>query len=237
MARKDIRVPLDRQNRNNHNDNYTQLFEGVQQVKKTIDDLVLESGGDSNLEVVQARGGESTLNSRLDRLDDKDNELTSQLAETVKREELERGLRSKADRYKTEREISTKADLEYVNRQDTSINKRIDNLLIESGDANAEVNDSKQDFLGNSHDLLRQRLNADLGLSLGLNKGNIKTTYKNGRLVTVEETNGNEIIRSVELIYKNNKLDSVVEQIGTHIVSIKINQKNGILQSVEKEVL
>src|SRR5699024_6170079 len=82
MARKDIRVPLDRQNRNNHNDNYTQLFEGVQQVKKTIDDLVLESGGDSNLEVVQARGGENTLNSRLDKLDDKDNELTSQLAET-----------------------------------------------------------------------------------------------------------------------------------------------------------
>src|SRR5699024_8934334 len=81
MARKDIRVPLDRENRNNHNDNYTQLFEGVQQVKKTLDDLVLESGGDSNLEVVQARGGENTLNSRLDKLDDKDYELTSQLAQ------------------------------------------------------------------------------------------------------------------------------------------------------------
>src|SRR5699024_10740736 len=89
MARKDIRVPLDRQNRNNHNDNYTQLFEGVQQVKKTIDDLVLESGGDSNLEVVQARGGENTLNSRLDKLDDKDNEFTSQLAETATKEELQ----------------------------------------------------------------------------------------------------------------------------------------------------
>src|SRR5699024_5052763 len=50
-----------------------------------IDDLVLESGGDSNLEVVQARGGENTLNSRLDKLDDKDNELTSQLAETEQR--------------------------------------------------------------------------------------------------------------------------------------------------------
>src|SRR5690625_2060509 len=88
MARKDIRVPLDRENRNNHNDNYTQLFEGVQQVKKTLDDLVLESGGDSNLEVVQARGGESTLNSRLDKLDDKDNELTSQLADIENQTEV-----------------------------------------------------------------------------------------------------------------------------------------------------
>src|SRR5699024_10474575 len=130
LSRKDSGIPIARQNRNIHNENYTQISECVQQVKKTNDYLVLESGGDSNLEVVQARGGESTLNSRLAKLDDKDNELTSQLAETVKREELERGLRSKADRYKTEREISTKADLEYVNRQDTSINKRIDNLLI-----------------------------------------------------------------------------------------------------------
>src|SRR5690625_3634807 len=97
MAQKDIRVPLDRTNRNNHNDNYTQLFEGVQQVKKTIDDLVLESGGDSNLEVVQARGGENTLNSRLDKFDDKDNELTQQLAETASKKELIQGLAPKAD--------------------------------------------------------------------------------------------------------------------------------------------
>src|SRR5690625_2354914 len=76
MARREIHNELDRQNRNNHNDNYTQLFEGVQQVKKTIDDLVLESGGDSNLEVVQARGGENTLNNRLDKLATK-NELVN----------------------------------------------------------------------------------------------------------------------------------------------------------------
>src|SRR5690625_2624571 len=88
LARKNIGIPLDRQNRNNHNDNYTQLFEGVQQVKKTIDDLVLESGGDSNLEVVQARGGESTLNSRLDKFDDKDNELSSQLADIENQTEV-----------------------------------------------------------------------------------------------------------------------------------------------------
>src|SRR5690625_4989091 len=81
MAQKDIRAPLDRTNRNNHNNNYTQLFEGVRQAKKTLDDLVLESGGDSNAEVVQARGGETTLNRRLDKLDNKDNDLTSRLEE------------------------------------------------------------------------------------------------------------------------------------------------------------
>src|SRR5699024_1657482 len=97
LARKDIGIPLDRQNRNNHNDNYTQLFEGVQQVKKTLDDLVLESGGGSNLEVIQARGGESTLNSRLDKLDDKDNEIESDIKNKADKDYVEEATSGKAD--------------------------------------------------------------------------------------------------------------------------------------------
>src|SRR5690625_7789048 len=81
IVQKDIREPLDRTNRNNHNDNYTQLFEGVRQTKKTLDDLVRETDGDNNAEVVQARGGETTLNRRLDKHDKKDNDLTSRLDE------------------------------------------------------------------------------------------------------------------------------------------------------------
>lgn len=67
MSKKEIGVPLDRKNLNNHNSNYTELYKNIDKVKGSVDDLVLESGGDSNLEVVQARGGESTLNDRLDK--------------------------------------------------------------------------------------------------------------------------------------------------------------------------
>src|SRR5690625_7062075 len=56
---------IDREARNNENENWNRL----EKLSKEVDDLVLESGGDSNLEVVQARGGEPVLNDRLNKLD------------------------------------------------------------------------------------------------------------------------------------------------------------------------
>src|SRR5690625_6821727 len=56
---------IDREARNNENENWDSL----EKLSKEINDLVLESGGDSNLEVVQARGGEPVLNDRLNKID------------------------------------------------------------------------------------------------------------------------------------------------------------------------
>src|SRR5699024_10494508 len=55
-----IHNELDRKNRNNHNDNYKELY----RLKQVRNDLVLDSGV-SDAEVVQARAGEETLNDRL----------------------------------------------------------------------------------------------------------------------------------------------------------------------------
>lgn len=61
--------PLDREARNKVNINWDR----IERLSKVLNDLVLNSGGDSNLEVVQARGGESTLNDRINRVEDKTN--------------------------------------------------------------------------------------------------------------------------------------------------------------------
>ena len=72
MARREIHNKLDRKNRNNHNDNYEELY----RIKKTVNDLVLESG-ESNAEVVQARGGEDVLNDRLEGIESAINEVAN----------------------------------------------------------------------------------------------------------------------------------------------------------------
>ena len=72
MARREIHNELDRENRNNHNDNYEELY----RLKKTVNDLVLDSG-ESNAEVVQARGGEDVLNDRLEGIESAINEVAN----------------------------------------------------------------------------------------------------------------------------------------------------------------
>src|SRR5699024_11240578 len=72
MARREIHNELDRKNRNNHNDNYEELY----RIKKTVNDLVLDSG-ESNAEVVQARGGEDVLNDRLEAIESAINEVAN----------------------------------------------------------------------------------------------------------------------------------------------------------------
>lgn len=133
---------------------------------------------------------------------------------------------------------SRKSDLDYVVERDKRTNERIDRILIESGDANAEVEDSKRDYSGRQHDLLRQRLDSDMGLALGINAGKVVPKYKNGRLVKVDEFDPRgEIVRSVALIYQGNDLTSIAETVGDHDVRIKIKQKNGTLTSIEKDVV
>jgi len=102
--------PLDRNARNKENDNWEKIEGSIKRIDDTVSDLILESGGDSNLEVVQARGGKPVLNDRL-------NDLDSQLAETTN--DLERN----------------KADKSSVN----NLQQQVDNLVVDSGESNAEV--------------------------------------------------------------------------------------------------
>src|SRR5699024_9079380 len=67
---------LDRKNRNNHNDNYKELY----RLKQVINDLVLDSG-ESDAEVVQARAGEETLNDRLDIMEYKTENVSKNMEE------------------------------------------------------------------------------------------------------------------------------------------------------------
>lgn len=72
MARKEIHNALDIQNKNNHNNNFEELY----RLKEIINDLVLDSG-ESNAEVVQARGGKKVLADRLDVIEDAINEVAN----------------------------------------------------------------------------------------------------------------------------------------------------------------
>lgn len=86
-----------RDERNKINDNWDKLERNVKRIEKTTSDLILESGGSSNLEVVQARGGKPVLNDRLNNVD-------TQLAKT---ESLTRDLQtSKVGRSQFESELN-----------------------------------------------------------------------------------------------------------------------------------
>src|SRR5690625_2521315 len=218
MAQKDIRVPLDRTNRNNHNDNYTQLFEGVQQVKKTIDDLVLESGGDSNMEVVQARGGENTLNSRLDKFDDKDNELSSQLADKASKNEVKK----KADQSELNK---SKSDISDINKQlltkvghdvTNALSDEIANIIAQSGTSDTEVVNARTTLSGVNKSTLKERLDDDAASSLLrseiINKTRQKVEFDDsGAVVKVvhERTTDESVVRTDELEWKE---DEVIEE-------------------------
>src|SRR5699024_9257447 len=86
--------PLDRKARNGENDNWDIIEGNLERVEETISDLVLESGGDSNLEVVQARGGKPVLNERFV-------DIETELAETKQK---------KADRTEVNQLADDKAD-------------------------------------------------------------------------------------------------------------------------------
>ena len=88
MARREIDAFWDRKMRNNLNENFKELYDKDDNIQQQVNDLVLESGGDSNLEVVQARGGYRVLNDRLDAVDSQ----LAQKANQSRAEELEERL-------------------------------------------------------------------------------------------------------------------------------------------------
>jgi len=98
MARKEINAIFNDNELNKMNYNYIELFDTATKINKTINDLVLESG-ESNMEVVQARAGEPTLDARLNKtdqeiqvidgkVDENYDRLSSSLAEKATRTEL-----------------------------------------------------------------------------------------------------------------------------------------------------
>lgn len=69
--------PLNREARNQENENWEKIERIIKQISSSINDLVLESGGTSNLEVVQARGGKPVLNERLNEIESNIDDLSS----------------------------------------------------------------------------------------------------------------------------------------------------------------
>jgi len=82
MARKEIDTNWDRDTRNDTNHNFEELYGLVKGYKDTLDALVLNSG-ESNSEVVQARGGHNTLNGRLDKTDSEISDLQRDIENTI----------------------------------------------------------------------------------------------------------------------------------------------------------
>lgn len=62
--------PLNRNTRNSDNENWEIIENNFKKIEKSISALVIESGGSSDIEVVQARGGYLVLNDRLNAIDD-----------------------------------------------------------------------------------------------------------------------------------------------------------------------
>lgn len=89
MARREIDAFWDRKTRNNLNENFKELYDKDDNIQQQVNDLVLESGGDSNLEVVQARGGHRVLNDRL-------NSIDSQLAQKADKVYVDKNKRDKS---------------------------------------------------------------------------------------------------------------------------------------------
>lgn len=113
VARREIHNELDRKNRNNHNDNYSELY----RLKRTVNDLVLNADGDSNAEVVQARAGEDTLNDRLDKMEDESSSLSgdiSSLESDIDDKLDDKASLSDLDKYSQETEDSLEEKLKEV---------------------------------------------------------------------------------------------------------------------------
>jgi len=72
---------------NKLNDNFSDIFNSVTKIYKSLNDLILESGK-SDMEVVQARAGERTLDARLDKMERLSNEVSSSLKKKANEEEV-----------------------------------------------------------------------------------------------------------------------------------------------------
>src|SRR5690625_7055145 len=72
---------------NKLNDNFSDIFNSVTKIYKSLNDLILESGK-SDMEVGQARAGEGTLDARHDKMERLSNEVSYSLKKKAYEEEV-----------------------------------------------------------------------------------------------------------------------------------------------------
>lgn len=139
-----------------------------------------------------------------------------------------------------EKEMNTKFN-NFTVRIETGLdntNKRIDLLVIASGNANAEVDESKLDYIGDTHDLLNERLIADTNFIFGVNNNTLTPIYSGGRLVGLNETSGSTVIRTTEISYSpGEQLEKIQDTINGRTVETIMNYSSGQLISVERNVV
>lgn len=182
-------------------------------VQTQLNTIVVE--GDSSPQAEQASvgaGGEDYGGNLKARLDAEYNQTATQLAET---ETL-------------------------VIEKDVLINNRVDSLVINSGNANAEVSESKTDYIGVSHELLLSRLNADMNYVNGMNNfTTVLIRNSAGSVSTIEERDG-EVVVSRTFINRNlnGEVTSTTKAIvGKSTTSTYNKDANGNLTSITKAVV
>ena len=123
VTRRVIHDELDIENKDKHNENFKELY----RLKEVINDLVLDSG-ESNAEVVQARGGKKVLADRLDEMESNTSDVSGEVSSLEGR--LNTKLDTKAslddlDTYAQETEDSLESKLKEV---ETIIDDTIGNV-------------------------------------------------------------------------------------------------------------
>src|SRR5699024_2774319 len=142
----------------------------IKRIDDTVSDLVLESGGTSNLEVVQARGGKPVLNERLNEMEN--NSFTNY-------SELRDSIGSKVEKDVFWNEINNKRDSsvpisinDISNDLAAAINGSTEfNLLSIPRDKS--VTESKTTFINMSKNLFDKN-SAIKGKGLNLDNGNLR---------------------------------------------------------------
>src|SRR5699024_8099474 len=112
VTRRNIHNEIDVKNKDNHNENYKELY----RLKDVINDLVLESG-ESNAEDGQSRGGKEVLADRLDEMESDTSDVSGEVSSLEGR--LNTKLATKAslddlDTYAQETEDSLESKLKEV---------------------------------------------------------------------------------------------------------------------------
>lgn len=155
-------------------------------------------------------------------------EVSAQLAQKANRTDLEF----------VDQKVTNTAGL--VHEKDQLTNERIDSLVVNSGDANAEVSESKRDFLGTVHETLRLRLQSDINYSHGMNELSVVINRNpSGRVVSVEEKDGEN---QKTITYINRNADGLVTSTtkavhGQSTTSTMNRDMNGKITSITKVVV
>ena len=208
MARKEIGSIFDRNNRNNMNDNFEYLFNNSGRMIKQLNDLVLESG-QSDTEVVQARGGKTVLN---DRFVDIENELLETKKNKADKSELSQLKDEKAD----------KSDINYLDdakAEKTEVNKLSDKKA--DREALEKISTSKRDknVEIEMKDLSQSVKEALTGSSVAVvGKDAVGNENLKENAVTREKMNKNYAINYPYLSDESFDLDYVIDE-GNYIVS------------------